>query len=432
MVTTATPNDGKSTFAHPGNIAVFGAIGTIIGYFGIEIGSDSLFERLLWPTRFYNTLNPISLLQTTLLTPMGGPILRPAIRVLDEFKANRLFNGQLQGDPLGTAFYSNSRQRYKLHTAEGSRQTQKEDTHEFRNCLWIRVLRLTRAIDDSKPGQDPEAGDHTKSVSARRSVYLLDLTPTENNTKTATAAKAVLKVSGDVGALRPRNFIGVFCSELVAICTGICVAIIFKSFYTILFFLPFLLKFIALIFSVRRQPLAWPKPPTTKEAQKMQFKDDIAMLEFDRERDRDDFILIKGSKQLLHQFSHHYGHPLRKSKDVFISDRTNEVISMALVFAFAMVFPVSLLASIWANPNIQWTWLGYEAYATVSMYGFRFKGGELVGSTEMMLAKELAKKKKVALVDDDGKGVVASLETWTENSVREGMDKVKGLLQEWE
>lgn len=113
--TSALPNDGQSSFQHPANTAVFGAIGTIIGYFGIEIGSDSLFERLLWPTRFYNTIKPMALLETTLLTLMGGPLLRPAIRVMDQFIGARMYLGKLQGDPLDTAFFPNLRQKYIIH-----------------------------------------------------------------------------------------------------------------------------------------------------------------------------------------------------------------------------------------------------------------------------------------------------------------------------
>ena len=259
----------------------------------------------------------------------------------------------------------------------------------------------------------------------------MDLTPIEYDAKT-TRATDTFQVSNDVGTFRFRNGVGIFCSELVAICTGCCVAIIFKSAYAMLFFLPLVLKSISLTFCVRRQHLVWPTPPTTEAAKEIQFKDDIQMLELSRERDTDDFMLIRGSEILLRQFSHHYGHPLRDGKGFLNSDRTNEVVSMMLVLAFAMVFPVSLFASIWANAYIQRIWLGYEAYATIAMYAFRFWGGEFVGSTEMMLAKGLERGKKVALVGDEGKGVLACLQCWTVKSVAEAKEKVQGLSEEWE
>ena len=156
------------------------------------------------------------------------------------------------------------------------------------------------------------------------------------------------------------------------------------------------------------------------------------MLELSRERDADDFMLIRGSELLLRQFSHHYGHPLRDGNGFLASDRANEVVSVALVSVLAMVFPVSLVASIWADQDIQRIWLDYEAYATIAMYAFRFRGGELVGSTETMFAGELEKGKKVALMGDDGKGVMASMQCWTAKSVAEAQEKVEKLLKEWE
>lgn len=97
------------------NCSLRGYWHTILGYLEIEIGSYSLFERLLWPTRFYNTLNPSTLFQITMLTPMGGPLLRPAICVIDGFIAARMHRGKQQGDPLDTAFFSDLGCRYRKH-----------------------------------------------------------------------------------------------------------------------------------------------------------------------------------------------------------------------------------------------------------------------------------------------------------------------------
>lgn len=155
------------------------------------------------------------------------------------------------------------------------------------------------------------------------------------------------------------------------------------------------------------------------------------MLELLRERDTDDFMLIKGSKELLDQFSRHYGHPLGNEKGILRSDRTNEFVSMALVLAFALLFLVGLLASIWADEGVQRIWLGYEAYATLAMYVYRFRSGGLIGSTEAALAKELGKSKKVALVGDDGRGIVASVNHETVPSVKDGQEKMKEILETW-
>ena len=36
--------------------ALSGALGSIIGYLGAEIAEANIFDRLLWPQRFYNDL----------------------------------------------------------------------------------------------------------------------------------------------------------------------------------------------------------------------------------------------------------------------------------------------------------------------------------------------------------------------------------------
>lgn len=151
----------------------------------------------------------------------------------------------------------------------------------------------------------------------------MDLTLIEHDAKTAGDTDPVLKISSDVGTLRIGYVVGIFCSEFIASCTGCCVGIIFKSTYAILLFLLLVLKLITLMFCVRRQCLVWPISSTTKAAKDVQFKDDIQKLELSRERDTDDFMLIRGSKLLLHQFSHNYGHPLRDGTGFFTSDRTN-------------------------------------------------------------------------------------------------------------
>lgn len=66
------------------------------------------------------------------------------------------------------------------------------------------------------------------------------------------------------------------------------------------------------------------------------------------------------------------------------------------------------------------------------MYLFRFCGGELVVTTEETLARELEKGKKVGFVDEEGKGLVASLKFWVVGDVAERVDKMHDLLKEWE
>ncbi len=66
------------------------------------------------------------------------------------------------------------------------------------------------------------------------------------------------------------------------------------------------------------------------------------------------------------------------------------------------------------------------------MYLFRFFGGAMVGTTEEELAKGLEKGNKVALLDEEGKGVIASLKTWVVGDVAGGVEKMNELVKDWE
>lgn len=92
----------------------FGALGTLLGYVGAEVGSDAVFSRLLWPQRFYNTHHPANLLAFAVLMPMGGPMHKAAIAVLDQLIASGLNKGYCRGDMLGTTFYEDVKQNYVL------------------------------------------------------------------------------------------------------------------------------------------------------------------------------------------------------------------------------------------------------------------------------------------------------------------------------
>lgn len=66
--------------------AILAALGSMIGYVGSEVAGPLSFERLLWPSRFYNDLTPWVALKLAIFMPMGGPILRAALNTLDQFQ----------------------------------------------------------------------------------------------------------------------------------------------------------------------------------------------------------------------------------------------------------------------------------------------------------------------------------------------------------
>lgn len=88
--------------------SILSALGTLIGYIGAEAATDQVFERLLWPQRFWNWFSIYHMFQVVLFMPMGGPVHRAALHTLDKFFENRLFKGDTTGHMLGTAFFKNS------------------------------------------------------------------------------------------------------------------------------------------------------------------------------------------------------------------------------------------------------------------------------------------------------------------------------------
>src|SRR5277367_4605913 len=117
--------------------AVTGALGSIIGYLGAEVAEETLFERLLWPQRYYNDFNLLILFKMAFLMPMGGPLHRAALATLDLFRNKGLYLGRARGNMLGTAFMRNTEVGYYARTMEADR----ESREEVRNGFWLEVLR---------------------------------------------------------------------------------------------------------------------------------------------------------------------------------------------------------------------------------------------------------------------------------------------------
>lgn len=114
-----------------------GALGSVVGYLGAEVAEEEVFEKLLWPQRFYNDCTAWSLVQQFFLMGMGGPMHRAALATLDDLRDHGLYLGPRRGDMLGTAFYKDSRKSnfWRTHPDNAS---QPKDS---RNALWVGALR---------------------------------------------------------------------------------------------------------------------------------------------------------------------------------------------------------------------------------------------------------------------------------------------------
>src|SRR5262245_61443387 len=94
---------------------VLTALGTLIGYLGSEVATQDLFERQLWPQRFYNGVSLRNLWKLALIMPMGGPLHAAALQTLDTFFKNGLFKGDRLGKMLGSAFFRDSQAEYTTY-----------------------------------------------------------------------------------------------------------------------------------------------------------------------------------------------------------------------------------------------------------------------------------------------------------------------------
>src|SRR5437762_4396084 len=100
-----SPDENSSSQGSGTSASAIAALGTIIGYIGSETVDEEIFERLLWPERFYNSGSPLTLLKIAIFLPMGGPLHAAAIHSLISLRKNNLYRGALQGNMLGTPFY---------------------------------------------------------------------------------------------------------------------------------------------------------------------------------------------------------------------------------------------------------------------------------------------------------------------------------------
>ncbi|KAK6353899.1 hypothetical protein TWF730_008321 [Orbilia blumenaviensis] len=363
-------------------VAVFTALGTIVGYLGTEVASSSIFDRLLWPTRYnnYNPARPTSLLWIALFMPMGGPIHKAAIEALDKFVANDLWGGRLIGDMLGTAFYGDCGYHYIPH-GRHSGAAEGLDKKDARNAFWATVLKLVpwRKLVD-KPQVIEGDGNEQQNIRAYCPVFELELTRVTGERKEQPRAD----VTGDIGPLKLRYVIGILVSEVITIAFGIATAVAWKSPFAAWYFAPLLLKLLALLFHIRREPV---QPPSLGK------NSNENTVIFQMSAGQNSCFLISGPKDLIYQFCYHYGHPFRNQRAALnhIGDRTREVISMFTTIGFVFVYPAGLIAFIFASADIQWVWLGYQIAAMISMHCYRFFGGEHRGSTQEWLATELGR-----------------------------------------
>lgn len=428
LTMTSNINSGPDSAAQNLNI-----LGTLIGYLGAEAATIHLFERILWPQRFWNRLSSRNAALAVLFMPMGGPLHKAALQTLDSLYEHGLFKGGHRGHMLDTAFFQDYKLEYTVWM--DGKPIEKEHT---RNGLWIRAISELRmpALKDLKPKiEEMETGKvqaetmKTGSVNAERVDGLeagtVDGPPVRSTTSyshlvleynTGKAADPPI-IRYDTGTISLQVYVGVVLSELTGIATGMIAAWEWKSWLATLWFIPLLLKLTSTFAAVAREDLTRPADSTEAETDK-----------YFEIYHRHGMLVIQGKESVVLQFFRHYGHPIR--------NRRRELLQFVIIVCLGFVFPVGLVISImWMPVPMQYLWLGYQLYATLAMHVYRYANGHLWGTTEEAIvagfdngSRKVPPLSQVILRGQDGTEVIATINTTYCKNFKEAKQKASERL----
>ncbi|KAF4541536.1 uncharacterized protein LTHEOB_8531 [Lasiodiplodia theobromae] len=402
-------------------------LGTLIGYLGAEAATIHLFERILWPQRFWNRLSPRNAFLAIFFMPMGGPLHKAALQTLDSFFEHGLFKGGHMGHMLDTAFFQDYKLEYTVWI--DGEPIEKEHT---RNGLWIRAISELRMPALKNLKQKTEEAETTKAgIVKTEEVECLEAGTVEEPPVRSTTSYSHLVLAynikkatnppvirNDTGTISPQVYVGVVLSELTGIAVGTIAACIWKSGLATLWFIPLLLKLTSTFAAVAREDLTRPADNTEGETDKC----------FEIYH-RNGVLVIQGKESVVLQFFRHYGHPIR--------DRGREILQFIIIICLGFVFPVGLVISImWMPVPMQYLWLGYQLYATLAMHVYRYANGHLWGTTEEAIIagfNECSRKdlplSQVILRGQDGTEVVATINTTYCKNLKEAKQKASERLR---
>lgn len=399
--------------------ALAGALGSVIGYLGGEVAEPAVFERLLWPERFYNVISLSNLIEMALFMPMGGPLHKAALETLDVFRQKGLYDGANQGHMLGTAFYQDKKLTYRLHGHDGE-----DKDCQVRNGLWATVLQQCRKFKKIRtvliPKRDAEANGGKPQLVRRTTQAVLHLKLWRPVNGSEYENKKVKVFCEDRAS--SKTVLAIFASELTAlICAGVLCAERHDTWFAAYLCIPLLLKLLSLLTSVRREPTAKDGDSNHKPAGLNTSNDTVIFEISDYDHG---FPIIEGPEPLVRQFFRHWGHPLRDN----YRDRVREIFGITLIFAFVLYFPLGLLSMLWLNESVQVLWLSYQLYAIVVMHIMRIRGSNGRGRIEEGMAAQLASGNVIALKSAGGGIIMAKLTTEAVERIRQGHAKVKEIV----
>ncbi|KAJ5381726.1 uncharacterized protein N7496_004154 [Penicillium cataractarum] len=373
---------------------VLSALGTLIGYIGTEVATDDAFYRLLWPHRGFSNFSLRNAWKVAIFMPLGGPLHKTALETMDTFFNHGLFQGELCGQMLGTAFFPDTNMTYQLFQ-DGLFKREAS----VRNGLWVKVLnrmssRATKAIPGLQETERKMESSHTGARDRRQifTVHYLQLSVEEEHNSRPIAKDMI--VESDVGPVTPKILMAIATSEITAIAVAIAVMIIWKSAFMIIWLIPLILKLLGAFLTLARQDVLIPKPKASASIATASGNNEevdsstICPASKLLVSTKQGFQVICGPEEIVLQFFRHYGHPRRR--------RWKEIIGIALIAALGLNFPVFLVCSlIWMPVKLQCVWTIYVLYVTGVMYISRYVHGEWWATTEEQLADKFIRAEEI-------------------------------------
>ncbi len=419
--------------------AVNNALGTLLGYLGSEVATPDIFERLMWPTRFYNGFDVYNAPKMMFFMPMGGPLHKAALMTLDKILSNGLFKGRNQGHMLGSTFYHDTNLNY---TAYDCVDPKNKENELVRNGFWTQViacLPIPYNLDKNGCGPNALGGRAENQIVRSRAIHRVShLKLSVPAIKPPTSQI----INGDTGAASLKTYLALAVTETTGIVVAAAVLIVWKSWFALLWLIPLILKLTSASLALDRHALHIPAPTlqyrasqsSTKQYNKNQIvnNDEEKPLmsphykKFEVHGLQEGFLIIEGDENLVLQFFRHYGHPVR--------NRFREYAQVIITILFGFIFPAGLLCSLlWMPLGIQYVWLAYELYATCAMHVYRFAGGRTWATTEERISKAFiaaaarGQPQRAFLGGDQGV-LMAELEVTYHNRYRGGRTHCDELL----
>jgi hypothetical protein len=373
--------------------------GILLGYISAEVATVAAFERLLWPQRFYYGYGGFqSMLKAILFMPFGGVLHKPTLQALDRLQRNGLLFQSKRGHMLGTPLYSDSGLKFNVPDDDLGLDV------ECRNGLLVSILQFCSRKFQAKPppGYEPRAV---------QTVSLLTLTLTPTNQVQARKLKK-MPLSKETGSLSFSCITIILASEIFPVVAGVILSVIYRNFYTILWFSPLVIKFISAFCRIQREPI------------RLHSKDDDLTdnLTLSMEHPTDGFIVIRGPRNIVLQFSRHYGHPIR--------NRTRELIQIFSIVALNLLFPIGMLCLFDMPPRMQSVWLLYQLYIALAMHAYRYFGGDICCSIQEAIGNALLTGNEICLEEQDDLSLLCQLNIIPVKRVAEGRAVMAKLIEE--